>query len=108
MDVGDRITLSVTFTDSTGTPTDPTAVTLTVYLPTDSETGGTAYTPTNTATGVYTYAYTPTVDGRHLFKFVGTGAVVATEWGSFTVRDAWAEEQSYAFRQGLQSWTPAV
>lgn len=57
------------------TPTDPTAVTVTIQSPTGAQTSGT-WTDTGAGTG---YAdFTPTTPGRWLVYLKGTGAVTAT------------------------------
>lgn len=82
-DIGDRVTLDVTFTNAGGTATSPTTVTLQVTPP-----GGTATTVSNSAgaTGVYTATYDPTVAGIHYYRWAGTGALVVAEEGQFHVR----------------------
>lgn len=67
--------LSVSFTSSAGTLTDPTTVTLTITLP-DASTSSPAVT--KDSTGKYHYDYTVVQTGRHVYRFQGTGAVIAS------------------------------
>lgn len=82
INIGDATTRSITFENESGTPTNPTTVTATLYLPDDTTT-----TPsiTSGSTGVRSVTVTPTMAGTHRLKWVGTGAVTVTEWDVFEV-----------------------
>ena len=82
-DIGDRPRATVTFTSVTGTPTNPTTVTVTVQDPTGAETSPAA---TSDGSGVYHVDVDATMSGRWLVRFVGTGNVVAAVEDSFFVR----------------------
>ena len=72
---------------------------------------GTTVTPTltNSGTGEYTASFTPTDEGLWVGTFTATvdtiDYVTVTRW---VVHDGQDEAARWAFRQGLQSWTPAV
>lgn len=82
-DIGDRVMLSATFKASDGVGTDPTTVVLKVMAP-----DGTSTTPTPTSEGfgVYWHPLDLTQAGRWVFRWTGTGAVIATEEGTIDVR----------------------
>lgn len=87
-----------------GTPTDPTAISLTV---TDPEGTAATYTfgaaqITKLSTGVYTKNITCNLAGEWTYEWVGTGAVVDTEVGTWTVWDT-ALGRLYATVQALRS-----
>lgn len=89
-DIGDRIQVRVTFTAS-GTPTDPTEVSFRMQPPTAAEVSevynGGAGNVQKESTGVYTYDYTILEPGVHVYRWKGTGAVVAaTKDTPFLVR----------------------
>lgn len=83
-DIGTLVTLTGTFKNSAGAPTNPTAVTCTVQDP-----AGTVTTPTatNAGTGIYTanVDLTGGVAGMWWFRFAGTGTIQAAEEGWFFV-----------------------
>lgn len=91
-----------------GTPTDPTGISLIV---TDPEDAVTTYTfadtqITKTSTGVYTKDITCDKAGEWTYEWVGTGDVVDTEAGTWTVFDTtlgrlYATVQSLKSRLGL-------
>ena len=96
-------TLTNTFSVG-GTATDPTTITLII---TDPESTTTTYTfadleITKTATGVYTKDITCSIAGEWTFEWVGTGDVVDTEVGTWTVFDT-ALGRLYATVQALKS-----
>ena len=96
-------TLTNTFSVD-GTATDPTTITLII---TDPESTTTTYTfadmeITKTATGIYTKDITCSIAGEWTFEWVGTGAVVDTEVGTWTVFDT-ALGRLYATVQALKS-----
>jgi len=82
LDVGDLVTLRVTFTVA-GVATNPTTVVLTVRMP-----DGTLSTPAPTleSTGVYTYNLLLSASGVWSYRWAGTGAVQAAEEDRLYVR----------------------
>jgi hypothetical protein len=91
-DIGDKVRIDVTFTNSAATNVDPTEVTLR-YL----SRGGTVQTETyngglgDVQRGSLGYFYfdvdtTTFNSGKVLYKYTGTGAVVAAVNGSFALR----------------------
>ena len=96
-------TLTNTFSVG-GTATDPTTISLII---TDPESTTTTYTfadleITKTATGVYTKDITCSIAGEWTFEWVGTGDVVDTEVGTWTVFDT-ALGRLYATVHALKS-----
>lgn len=89
--VGDLVHLTVSFVNSVGTPTDPTAITCTVKLryvgttTTYTYAGGTV---TKTGTGEYYVDFTPTTEGIWDYRWTGTGTVQAAVEGAFNVPDS--------------------
>lgn len=83
-DVGDRARLYLSLTDITGAPANGTVV-LTVTSPSDV-----ASTPSvvNDSTGEYHADVDVTEEGRWTFRWVSTGAVIASESGVFVARAA--------------------
>lgn len=77
-DVGDLVRLSAAFTDSAGVAADPTAVTLRLIDPTGVEVDP-APTPTHDGTGAYHYDLAIDAAGIWVYRYAGTGAVVAAE-----------------------------
>lgn len=85
-EVGDRVRLTATFTDSAGTAADPTQVRLLVQVQGEHPSSYTyPGTVTKSATGVYYYDYDVLYEGIHDYRWVGTGAVVAADEGQFNV-----------------------
>lgn len=82
-DLGDAVTITTTVTDDSGTLTN-TTMALTVTAP-DGTTS--TPTPTNPSTGNYEALISPAQVGTWFFKWVGTGAVVVTDSGEFTILD---------------------
>jgi len=82
LDVGDLVTLRVTFTTA-GVLTSPTTVTLTVRMP-----DGTTSTPTPTleSVGVYAYNLLLSASGAWHYRWAATGAVQAAEEDRLYVR----------------------
>lgn len=83
--LGDQITIFETFTVD-GTPTDPSAVTITVIRPDGIEESFT--TPSdvvNPSTGYYELAYLPPAIGHYDYRVVGTGTVAAAIENEFHV-----------------------
>lgn len=72
--VGNIARLSCAFTDSSGTPADPTTVAVTYRPP-----GGTpvSQTPVRDSVGAYHYDVQLTQPGTWIYRFIGTGAIVA-------------------------------
>ncbi len=86
--VGGQVRISVTFTVS-GTATDPTAVTALVKTPADVTTTyvyGVDAEIVKTATGSYYIDQNLSESGTWAVAMVGTGAVVAVDERSFSVR----------------------
>ena len=69
-ELGQVATLSFTAHDTTGTPANGTACTLTIQRP-DGTTDG-PYSPAGVS-GVYTYNYLTQVSGRHTYRWSATG-----------------------------------
>jgi hypothetical protein len=88
-DVGDRVRLTVTFTNTAGTVTDPTTVTCQVKLRYVIGATATTYTYpatiTKDSTGVFHVDVTPTNEGIWDYRWVGTGTVIAAVEGAFNV-----------------------
>ena len=82
-------TLTNTFNNSAGTPTDPTTVSLTVTDPTDTATTYTyaASQITKTSTGVYTKDIACTIDGTWTYEWTGTGTVADVVAGTWEVHE---------------------
>jgi hypothetical protein len=89
-DKGDLLRLTGTFTNASGTATDPTTITLKIKAP------GTAlatYTyalsqVTKSSTGVYYKDISLATVGRWFYRWEGTGTVEAAVEGWFEVREA--------------------
>lgn len=71
-----EIVLEGTFRNSSGTLTNPTAVTFTYRMGRDGT--DQTVTPTNPSTGLYRATFTPETDGILYGVFEGTGALVKT------------------------------
>lgn len=88
-DIGDLVRLSVTFTDSKGTATDPTVITVRYRDPAGLETElnyGEDAALVRDDTGDY---YTDLIvdrAGQWQYRFAATGTVTAAVEGQFTVR----------------------
>lgn len=81
--IGTLVVLSVTFTDINGLPADPTTVAIQIQAP-DS----TYLTPpsiTHVSTGIYTCQVQVMQTGIYAYNWAGTGAIEATNPGTFTV-----------------------
>jgi hypothetical protein len=94
-DVGDKPEVSVIFTTRAGVAADPTGVTCTIETPLGTETTytyGTDAAVVKDSTGHYhldvnaTDLTSPDGDRIWNYRWRGTGAIVASEEGSFTVR----------------------
>ena len=86
-DIGDRVTLTATFTDSAGDAVAPTAVTLKVLDPSGNTTTTTSGF-TNDSTGVYSYDVDIDEAGVWHYNFAGTGNAVAADEGEFRVSES--------------------
>ena len=81
-DIGDKVTCTATFTDTSGGTVGPSAVAFSYKDP--RGTSGTA-SVSGTA-GVYTATVELDYPGIWRYRFAGTGSYVAAEEGSFKVR----------------------
>lgn len=91
--VGETVRISVTFTDSDGTPTDPDTVTLNIRNP-DGDLQPVTYNPgdiVRDSVGLYRYDIAPAdVGGYWHYRWEGDGTVEAAQEESFYVRLAHA------------------
>lgn len=89
--VGEVAPLEATFKNASGAPTNTTCV-LEVRAP-----DGTVTTPspTNSGAGVYHYDQAITMPGLWWYAFIGTGAVTATEQGSFYAQARYTQTGQY-------------
>lgn len=88
--IGQAVTVSATFKNDSGVATDPTTVTLKVRTP-DGLTTSYTYAAAELArasAGAYSMAYATAQAGAHIYRFEGTGVVVAAGEGTFAVRPA--------------------
>jgi predicted secreted protein len=84
-DIGDKPTVTVTFTNEAGTPTNPTTVVGLLRLPSGTE--STLAAPTNPSAGVYAWALPElSQQGEHVVRAKATSGLVAAVEISFTVR----------------------
>ncbi len=86
--VGTEMLLSVGFLNNSGTPLDPTAITLSVKkegLAATTYVYGVDATLYRGAAGVYYRAYTPATAGVYYYRWAGTGALVSAGEGQFFV-----------------------
>lgn len=83
--IGNSVKIKAEFTDSAGTPADPTAVSLTVRNGSTLQNYAYPATITKESTGVYSMVYVPSTVGRHDYRFQGTGLVVAATESYFLV-----------------------
>ena len=85
-----RVKLTGAFTNASGTPTDPSSVTLKVRRPDGSVTtvtgvgGGLA----NPIVGTWTYDITLDQEGKWYYRYEGTAGLIAAGEASFTVPDS--------------------
>lgn len=82
--VGVEVTITGTFRNPAGTPTDPTTAVLTVVAP-DGTTTTPSLTHTN-GTGIYTAAVALDQDGAWAYRWAGTGAVKTADEGTIYVQ----------------------
>ena len=88
-DIGDLRRLTVTFTDIAGIAADPTGVSFSIRKPGGTVTSYVYATDAQlvkSATGIYYVDFAVTLSGRHVYRFVGTGAVSTAENGEFYAR----------------------
>lgn len=88
-DIGDMQTLSIAFTDSAGTATDPTGITFKMREPDGTETNyvhGTDAQLVKDSVGNYHVDWLFSQSGRHVFKFSGTGAINTAEQQEIYIR----------------------
>ena len=88
-DIGDVRRLAVTFTNLSGANADPTGVSFSIRKPDGTVTAyvyGTDAELVKSATGIYYVDFAVTLSGRHVYRFVGTGAVSTAENGEFYAR----------------------
>jgi len=88
-DIGDVVRFTGTFTNVSGTVTDPTTVTLSIKSPSAI----TSYTyaggaVTKSGTGVYYKDVSLDAQGTWYWRWVGTGAVATAAEGFVVVRDS--------------------
>ena len=108
-DIGDRVRVSVTFTDDVAAPADPTTVTVKYK---NSGTGtltskvyGVDAEVVKDDTGDYHIDIDVAAAGIWHYKFIGTGAVVAVEEGYFKVKES---NVVYWYKAaGCAPWGPA-
>ena len=83
--VGDLVTMTATFTNASGTLTNPTSVSGSVKDP-----SGTVTSPSvsQQSTGVYIMQYTISIPGLHSYRIAGTGAATAAGEGQFAASSA--------------------
>ena len=86
--VGNPVHCTVQFKNTGGTATDPTTITAKIRTP-----AGTITTQTygdgvllRSAAGAYYVDVTPTTSGTWSYRFIGAGALVATNEGEFFVQ----------------------
>lgn len=87
LDIGDVATVTSTFTNAAGAPTNPTVVTLRIKKPTGTVTVVNQASLTNTSAGVWTYDVAIDTAGIWWYRFEGTGAVAAAEEDYLFVRN---------------------
>jgi hypothetical protein len=84
-DIGDRPTITVTFSNEAGTATSPSTVVFLVRTPAGVESSNAA--TSNPSTGVYTYTFpTITESGVWSWRAKGTAGLIAATEGRFNVR----------------------
>jgi hypothetical protein len=82
IDIGDRVRLTSSFRDLAGVATDPTTIVCTVLAPSGAVTEPDV---TRTDTGEYLADVDIDESGTWWFRWAGTGDLVVTEEGNFTV-----------------------
>lgn len=84
LEVGEAITVEAEFVTA-GTLTDPTTVTLTLTDPSGTVSTVAQGSLTHTGTGKWAYTFTPSSIGVWIYRFDGTGTVLAGTTGYFAV-----------------------
>jgi hypothetical protein len=102
--VGDVVRLRAAFTDLSGVPADPTAVTVKIRNP-----AGTVTTPAAvndaTAVGAFYYDLAVTSSGTWTYRFEGTGAVTAADEATIYVeRSAFSDDVSLTSSLICEPW----
>lgn len=88
-DIGDRVRITGTFTNTAGVVADPTTITISVRRRNGPITTYTyPGTITKDSTGVFYADHDVTDEGVYDYRIVGTGAVVTAGEGSFGVSDS--------------------
>ena len=82
--VGTAIQILGTFTNPAKAAVDPTAVRLRVKDPTGTEVD--YISPIQISTGVYSQQIIPTMTGTWVYRWEGTGAVIASSENKFEVK----------------------
>lgn len=85
LNVGDVHTVTATFRNAAGTPTNPTTASLRIRKPDGTQT---SVTPASDGNGVYHYDIALDQVGVWEYGFIGTGAVTAAEPGDFFVSNS--------------------
>lgn len=98
-DIGDLVVLELPLTVD-GTPTDPTALTLTITPPSGAVVTKLWPSPaeiTRVGPGSFRYDYSPLLAGLYAYEWKSTGTAQADERGYFEVRPAYAVNQPPRF-----------
>ena len=83
-DIGDTVRLTASFSNSSGTPANPSGgVTLSITNPLGAVS---APSPTSSGGGVYYYDFAITMSGTHFYRWVGTGDIPVAGQGGLIVR----------------------
>lgn len=88
-EIGDLAVVSVAFTDTNNNPADPTAVTLIVQAPDNTQATYTDLTTpavVRNSTGNYSLNLPISESGTYLYRWTGTGALQAVVEGTLTVQ----------------------
>ena len=80
---GSVIRLTGQFYDQSGTLVDPTTVLVDIKLPDGTPLAN--LTAVRDSTGTYHYDYTPEQSGLYVYRFTGSGAVVAINQATFQI-----------------------
>lgn len=86
-EVGDRVRITGTFTDTAGSPANPSTVV--VYVLKRDGATWTYSAPTNPATGTWYADHDVTQEGTYDYRVVGTGSIIAAGEGTFKVEDSY-------------------
>lgn len=88
-DIGDLVSLDVTFKNTLLAVLDPTSVVFALRLPNATlvtYTYGVDGQITRSTTGKYNVLYSPLTEGTYCYRFAGTGACQSAEEKSFYIR----------------------